>query len=75
MRSTLDEPVVAGLTREECLAAETFHRAFAGKPELLDQAVTPDWQDIPLAPGQAPGREGMTPLIQGFAAASPTRRP
>lgn len=26
---------------------------------------------MPLAPGQAPGREGMKPLIQGFVAAFP----
>lgn len=52
-------------------AIETFYRAFAGHPELLDDAVTPDWQDIPLAPGQTPGREGMKPLIEGFATAFP----
>ncbi len=38
---------------------ETFYRAFAGEPDLLDQAVTADWQDIPLSPGQGPGRDGI----------------
>ena len=72
MLSTLDEPTVTGLTAAERLAVETFYRAFsAGNAGLLDQAVTPDWQDIPLAPGQAPGREGMKPLIAGFVAAFP----
>ena len=71
MDSIVDGPEVIGLTRDERLAVETFYRAFAGKPELLDEAVTADWQDIPLAPGQAPGREGMKPLIRGFAAAFP----
>lgn len=49
----------------------TFYRAFSGRPELLDDAVTADWQDIPLAPGQAAGREGMKPLIAGFNTAFP----
>lgn len=53
----------AGLLPEELSAIETFYRAFSGEPELLDEAVTADWQDIPLAPGQAGGREGMKPLI------------
>lgn len=61
-----------GLTDGDLLAVETLYRAFSeGDPGLLDQAVTPDWQDIPLAPGQQPGREGMKPLIERFAAAVP----
>lgn len=72
MLNTLKEPEVTGLTPAERLAIETLYRAFSeGKPELLDQAVTPDWQDIPLAPGQEPGREGMKSLIAGFLAAFP----
>jgi len=66
---------VTGLTNEERLAIGTLYRAFSeGRPELLDQAVAPDWQDIPLAPGQQPGREGMKPLIRGFVAAFPDLR-
>jgi len=43
---------VTGLTEEERLAVETIYRTFSeGRPDLLDQAVAPDWQDIPLAPG------------------------
>lgn len=72
MLNTLDEPEVTGLTPAERLAIETFYRAFSeGRSELLDQAVTSDWQDLPLAPGQEPGREGMKPLIDGFLAAFP----
>ncbi len=71
MGSTADEPNVTGLTRQERVAVETLYRAFQGKPELLDQAIMLDWQDIPLAPGQQPGREGMKSLIAGFAAAFP----
>src|SRR3546814_13081942 len=55
----------------ERAAVETFYKAFEGQPELLNEAVTQDWQDIPLAPGQHPGREGMKPLIDGFKAAFP----
>ena len=65
-----DAPNAAGEDQER-LAIETFYRAFAGEPGLLDQAVAADWQDIPLAPGQAAGREGMKPLIAGFNAAFP----
>ncbi len=65
-------PIVTGLTHEERGAVEMLYRAFSeGRPELLDQAVTPDWQDIPLAPHQQPGREGMKPLIREFCAAFP----
>ena len=70
MSGTVDGPIVTGLTSEERRAVETLYRAF-GDPELLDQAVTLDWQDIPLNLGQAPGREGMKPLIRGFLAAFP----
>lgn len=72
MLSQIEASNVTGLTGEERRAVETFYRAFSeGRPELLDQAVTLDWQDIPLAPHQAPGREGMKPLIEGFVAAFP----
>lgn len=65
-------PKLTGLTDEDRLAVETLYRVFSqNEPELLNQAVTPDWQDLPLAPGQVPGREGMKPLIKGFAAAFP----
>lgn len=57
-----------GLTEAELHAVQTFYRAFSeGNPKLLDEAVTADWQDIPLAPGQSPGRDGMKPMIEGFA--------
>lgn len=71
MNDIAPAPPSPGLSREDRLAVETFSKAFAGRPELLDQAVTADWQDIPLAPGAEPGREGMKPLIAGFNAAFP----
>ena len=65
---------VAGVSDEERHAIETLYRAFESDADLLDQAVTFDWQDIPLAPGQAPGREGMKPLIRAWQAAFPDTR-
>ncbi|HWU00084.1 MAG TPA: ester cyclase [Terriglobales bacterium] len=54
---------------------ETFYRAFSDQqPDLLDTVCMPDWQDIPLAPGQGPGPDGLKPLIRAFAAAFPDIR-
>lgn len=52
----------SALTVAQKQSLETFYRAFSDKnPSLLDAAVTLDWQDIPLAPSQSPGSEGMKP--------------
>lgn len=56
-------------TPEELRTIETFYRAFSGQPELLKEAVTADWLDIPPAPGQGPGPEGAEPMISAFSAA------
>ena len=65
----------AGLADGDRIAIETLYRAFTEHdPDLLDKAVSDDWWDIPLAPGQAPGREGMKPLIRAFSAAFPDAR-
>ena len=67
-----DAAVSGTLSEEDRVAVETLYRAFSEhNPDLLDQAVTADWQDIPLAPGQEPGRDGMKPLVRGFSAAFP----
>jgi len=47
---------------------ETFYRAFSGDTDLLDQVVTSDWEDLPAAPGQPPGPDGIKPMIKGIAA-------
>lgn len=61
-----------GLTAAEQLAIETLYRAFNEQnPALLDQALTPDWDDIPLGPHQQPGRDGMKPVVAMFIAAFP----
>ncbi|WP_369788246.1 ester cyclase [Rouxiella sp. WC2420] len=57
---------------KERIAVETIYQAFSlHNPDLIDEAVTPDWEDIPLAPGQAAGPEGLKPIIRGFIAAFP----
>lgn len=58
--------------RNERTAVETLYRAFNEQnPDLMDTAVTTDWDDIPLAPGQVPGPEGLKPIIRGFIEALP----
>jgi predicted ester cyclase len=41
-----------------------LYEAFSGKTELLDAVMADDWDDIPLAPGQQPGRAGARSLIE-----------
>ncbi|MDF3008179.1 MAG: ester cyclase, partial [Enterobacter kobei] len=44
----------------ERLAVETLYRAFTEKnPALVDTVLAPQWDDIPLAPDQGPGPEGI----------------
>ncbi|WP_207486006.1 ester cyclase [Arenibaculum pallidiluteum] len=70
MDSNDQELQVHGVSPEERRAVETLYRAFSeNDPDLLDEAVAADWQDIPLAPHQQPGRDGMKPLIREFAGA------
>jgi len=44
---------------------ETFNQ---NDPKLLDQIIAEDWVNIPVNPGQGPGREGFKKQIPGFAA-------
>jgi predicted ester cyclase len=44
----------------------TFYDAVSGQTELLDAVITEDWEDIPLGPGQEPGRAGARTLIEGL---------
>jgi predicted ester cyclase len=56
-------------------AVEMLYRAFSDKnPDLIDRAVAPDWDDIPLAPGQGPGPEEMKPVIRSVIEAMPDVR-
>ncbi len=44
---------------------ETFNK---NDPALLDQIIAEDWVNVPINPGQGPGREGFKKMIPGFAA-------
>jgi predicted ester cyclase len=44
----------------------SFYQAFSGKPELLDAVIIDDWDDIPLGPGEEPGRAGARAPIEGL---------
>jgi predicted ester cyclase len=56
----------------ELQAVRALYRAFGDHdPDLLDQAVVPGWNDLPLAPGQGPGPDGLKPIIRGLIAALP----
>jgi len=58
--------------RIERQAVETLYRAFSEKnPDLVDEVLAPIWDDIPLAPGQRSGPEGIKPIIQSVAQAFP----
>src|SRR5690554_3161282 len=58
--------------RAERLAVETFYRAFTDHdPDLVDEVLAPTWDDIPLAPGQEPGPEGIKPIIRSVMHAFP----
>jgi predicted ester cyclase len=58
--------------RAERQAVETLYRAFSEQnPDLVDAVLAPAWEDIPLAPGQAPGPEGIKFIIRSIAAAFP----
>ena len=66
------DPQFSATFPEEARAVETMYQAFTDKkPDLLDEACTPDWQDIPLMPGQAPGPAGLKQLMPGFWQAFP----
>jgi predicted ester cyclase len=45
-------------------AVRQFYKAMStGDVSLLDDVLAPDWQDIPLPPQQAPGRDGFKAAI------------
>lgn len=58
--------------REERLAVEMFYRAFSDQdPDMVDGVLAPNWEDIPLAPGQDHGPEGIKPIIRSVMEAFP----
>ena len=60
------------IMQQEAQAMRTLYASFsAGNTDRLNDAVTADWRDIPLGPGQGPGPDGFKPLLNGFLAALP----
>ncbi|HMD38272.1 MAG TPA: hypothetical protein VKH15_03260 [Candidatus Acidoferrum sp.] len=54
------------LARQEVNSVEALYRAFTDKnPNLLDEALAPDWQDLPLAGQYVVRRQQGRLLRQG----------
>jgi steroid delta-isomerase-like uncharacterized protein len=57
---------------DERKAVETLYRAFTERnPDLVDTVLAQDWKDIPLAPGQVAGPEGIKTIIRSIVEAFP----
>lgn len=62
----------SSLSEREIRSIETLYRALTEQnPALLDEACWPDWEDIPLVPGQGPGTEGFKKVLPMFFKAFP----
>jgi steroid delta-isomerase-like uncharacterized protein len=52
--------------------ARAFYEPFnTGDVSIYDRVLAEDWVDHPLAPGQAPGREGFKPIVGFFRTVFP----
>jgi predicted ester cyclase len=60
---------VEGVTDAQLETLEKLYRAIAGELDLLFEAVTPDWQDIPAPVGQEPGPQGAVEHLPHLHAA------
>lgn len=69
---TKTQGMAAPLTEEEIRTIELFYGVWKNKqPALLYEVCTPDWKDIPLAPGQAEGPKGLEDIVNHFTATFP----
>ncbi len=70
MHNTVKPVSYAARATEDIMSIEVaklFYQTFtADQPDLFDQVLAPDWQDIPPNPGQGPGRDGFKPIVAGF---------
>lgn len=55
-----------GISDEDREVVEKIYRAIAGETDLLDEAVTPDWQDLPSPPDAEHGPAAFKPVIATF---------
>ncbi|MCU1250036.1 MAG: putative ester cyclase [Edaphobacter sp.] len=70
MTSSLKKP--AALSAKEWEALNTFYAAIDQHDfRLLHDALAPDWADLPPEPGQAPGPEGVKPILKRLIDAFP----
>lgn len=64
--------LVKALTQQEIDTLKAFYGVFSNRDySVVNQILAPDWQDIPLAPGQQAGPEGFKDLVKGFTQAFP----
>lgn len=68
----LAAPARAEISAKDKAAIDAFYGAFNTKDlGKLDAALSANWDDLPLAPHQGPGREGFKPTAQYFFTAFP----
>ena len=53
------------------LARQFYDVLNNGDMELLDRTLALDWAEVPLTPGQGPGRDGYKPIVAFFRTAFP----
>jgi predicted ester cyclase len=67
--------VPSGLSEVEIRSIEKFYEAFNERnPDLLNEACSPDWEDMNPAPGQEPGTNGFKKMMPLFFTAFPDLR-
>lgn len=72
MISNSTTEMVPALTAQEQNAIRSFYSVFSNRNyDLVDQVLAENWEDIPLAPGQADGPEGYKQLVKDFSTAFP----
>lgn len=61
-----------GTPNSNMSVAKKLYEAFNSKNKaLLDLALSPSSVDVPLAPGQGPGRQGLKDAMEGYFASFP----
>jgi predicted ester cyclase len=68
MTTNNKEALVKALTTEELNTIHSFYNVFNSRNyDIADAVLADNWQDIPLAPGQADGPEGFIALVKNFS--------
>jgi predicted ester cyclase/predicted small secreted protein len=62
-----DEAASGMADKDKIALVRRFYEAFNTRSgEALEGVLADDWRDVPLPPGQAPGRVGMQAMIAGL---------